>query len=77
MRDERKVSLGYFEDFAGTRNILPKDNNSKHVMVMRKSINHGSGRKSHNLNQTIGGAVWGGGLLPKFKGGTAFERALF
>ena len=77
MNEDRKVSLGYFEDFAGARNILPKGNNSKHVMVMRRSINHGSGRKPHNLNQTIGGAVGGPGLLPKFRGGTAFERALF
>ena len=35
---------------------------------MRRSINQGSGRKDHNLNQTIGG----GGALPKFRGGTAF-----
>ena len=77
MRDERKISLGYFDDFAGGRNILPKGN-SKQVMVVRRSVNHGSGRKGHNLNQTIGGAGGGGvGLLPKFRGGTAFERALF
>ena len=84
MRDERKISLGYIDDFAGGRNILPKGNNNKQVMVVRRSVNHGSGRKGHNLNQTIGGAVGGGGgggggvgLLPKFRGGTAFERALF
>ena len=50
-------------------------------MVMRRSVNHGSARKGggggHNLNQTIGGAGAGAGLLPKFRGGTAFERALF
>lgn len=78
MRDERKISLGYFDDFPGGRNILPKGNNNKQVMVVRRSVNHGSGRKGQNLNQTIGGAVGGGaGLLPKFRGGTAFERALF
>ena len=82
MRDERKISLGYFEDFAGGggRNILPKGASSsstcKQVMVMRRSVNNGSGRKAQNLNQTIGGAG-GVGLLPKFRGGTAFERALF
>ena len=68
--NERNVSLGYSEDFADGRNtgILPKNSNNKQVIAMRRSINQGSARKGHNLNQTIGG----GGALPKFRGGTAF-----
>ena len=68
--NKRKISLGYSEDFADRINtsILHKNGNNKQVIAMRRSINQGSARKSHNLNQTIGG----GGVLPKFRGGTAF-----